>query len=36
MKILIESLGQCKRLREEKILYKLYKYLIKKGHKKQT
>jgi hypothetical protein len=36
MKVLIEDLGRCKKLREEKILKKMLKYLIKKGQKKRN
>jgi hypothetical protein len=35
MKIMIEGLGACKRLREEKTLRRLLRYLVKKGQKKR-
>lgn len=34
MRVMIDGLGACKRLREEKTLRKLFKYLVKKGKKR--
>jgi hypothetical protein len=36
MRVMIEGLGACKRLREEKTLRRLFKYLVKKGQKKRS
>lgn len=34
MRVMIEGLGACKRLRDEKTLKRLLKYLMKKGKKR--
>ncbi len=37
MNIMIESLGgKCKKLKEEKVLKKMLRYLVKKGQKKRN